>query len=148
MKKYIWIPIVLGAVYLTRKALSLKQVADQFQFRTTGVRLLTTQQGLTLRVFIEVQNPSTQSVTLTKISGSVAVNRDIIGFFDVPNVKLNAGANPLTVDVKLDSGMLATLGLTNISDIFSGKFKLPSVTVNTTINMGVASVSNSQTFKL
>jgi hypothetical protein len=148
MKKYIWIPIVLGAVYLTRKALALKQVAEQFQFRTTGVRLLTTPQGLTLRIFIEVQNPSTQSVTLSKISGSVAVNRDIIGFFDVPNVKLNAGANPLTIDVKLDSGMLATLGLTNIADIFTGKFKLPSVTVNTTINMGVASSSSSQTFKI
>lgn len=148
MKKYIWIPIVLAAVYLTRRALSLKQVADQFQFRTTGVRLLTTMQGLTLRIFIEVQNPSTQAVNLTKISGSVAVNQDIIGFFDVPNVKLNPGGNPLTIDVKLDSGTLATLGLTNIADLFSGRFKLPSVTVNTTLNMGVASSSSSQTFKL
>ena len=148
MKKYIWIPIVLGAVYLTRRALSLKQVADQFKFRTTGVRLLTTMQGLTLRIFIEVQNPSTQAITLTKISGSVGIDKDIIGFFDVPNVKLNPGANPLTIDVKLDSFVLASLGFSNIAALLTGSIKLPSVTINTTLNMGVASSSSSQTFKL
>lgn len=148
MKKYLWIPIAAGAVFLVRKGIALKQIADKLQFRTTGVRILSDTRGLTLRVFMEVQNPSTENVTISKISGSVVVNDSTLGFFDMPNVQLKSGLNPLTVDVKLDSMMLATLGLSNLATIFTGGAKLPSVTINTTYNIGLISVSDSQTFKL
>ena len=148
MKKYLWIPIGLGAFYFIRKGMALKQIAEQIQFRTTGVRVLTDTRGITLRVFMEIQNPSTEDVSISKISGSVLVDGTTIGFFDLPNVKLKAGLNPITVDVKLDSGMLATLGLSNLTSLFTGGFKLPSVTINTNINIGFVSVSDSQTFKL
>lgn len=148
MKKYLWIPIGLGAFYFIRKGFALKQIADQIQFRTTGVRVLTDTRGITLRVFMEIQNPSTEDVSISKISGSVLVDGTTIGFFDLPNVKLKAGLNPITVDVKLDSGMLATLGLSNLTSLFTGGFKLPAVTINTNINIGFVSVSDSQTFKL
>jgi len=148
MKKYIWIPIVAGAVYFLRKGMALKQIAEQIQFRTTGVRLLSDTRGLTLRVFMEIQNPSTEDVAISKISGSVLVGADTVGFFDIPNVKLKAGLNPLTVDVKLDSMVLATLGFSNLMSIFTGGAKLPSVTINTNINIGFVSVSDSQTFNL
>lgn len=147
MKKYLWIPIGLGAFYFIRKGFALKQLADQLQFRTTGVRLLSDAQGLTLRIFMEIQNPSVEDVSISKISGSVVVQGSTIGFFDVPNVKLNAGYNKLTVDVKLDTSILATLGLSNLMSMFTGGFKLPEVTINTNINMGFVSVSDSQTFK-
>lgn len=148
MKKYLWIPIGLGAFYFIRKGFALKQIAEQIQFRTTGVRVLTDTRGITLRVFMEIQNPSTEDVSISKISGSVLVDGTTIGFFDLPNVKLKAGLNPITVDVKLDSGMLASLGLSNLTSLFTGGFKLPSVTINTNINIGFVSVSDSQTFKL
>lgn len=148
MKKYLWIPIGLGAFYFIRKGMALKQIAEQIQFRTTGVRVLTDTRGITLRVFMEIQNPSTEDVSISKISGSVLVDGTTIGFFDLPNVKLKAGLNPITVDVKLDSGMLASLGLSNLTSLFTGGFKLPSVTINTNINIGFVSVSDSQTFKL
>lgn len=148
MKKYIWIPIAAGAFFLLRKGIALKQIADKLQFRTTGVRILSDTRGITLRVFMEIQNPSTENVTISKISGSVVVNDSTIGFFDMPNVKLKSGLNPLTVDVKLDSMMLATLGISNLATIFTGGAKLPSVTINTTYNVGLISVSDSQTFKL
>lgn len=148
MKKYIWIPIVAGAVYFLRKGLALKQIAEQIQFRTTGVRVLSDSRGLTLRVFMEIQNPSTEDVSISKISGSVLVGSDTIGFFDIPNVKLKAGLNPLTVDVKLDSMVLASLGLSNLISVFTGGIKLPSVTINTNINIGLIRVSDSQTFNL
>jgi hypothetical protein len=148
MKKYIWIPIVAGAVYFLRKGVALKQIAEQIQFRTTGVRLLSDTRGLTLRVFMEIQNPSTENVSISKISGSVLIGTDTVGFFDLPSVKLKAGLNPLTVDVKLDSMVLATLGFSNLVSIFTGGAKLPSVTINTNINIGFVSVSDSQTFKL
>ena len=147
MKKYLWIPIGLGAFYFIRKGFALKQIADQIQFRTTGVRVLTDTRGITLRVFMEIQNPSTEDVAISKISGSVVIDGSTLGFFDIPNVKLKAGLNPLTVDVKLDSMMLATLGLSNLASIFTGGSKLPAVTINTNINMGFVSVSDSQTFK-
>lgn len=148
MKKYIWIPIAAGAFFLLRKGIALKQIADKLQFRTTGVRILSDTRGITLRVFMEIQNPSTENVTISKISGSVVVNDSTIGFFDMPNVKLKSGLNPLAVDVKLDSMMLATLGISNLATIFTGGAKLPSVTINTTYNVGLISVSDSQTFKL
>ena len=148
MKKYIWIPIVAGAVYFLRKGMALKQIAEQIQFRTTGVRLLSDTRGLTLRVFMEIQNPSTENVSISKISGSVLIGTDTVGFFDLPSVKLKAGLNPLTVDVKLDSVVLATLGFSNLVSVFTGGAKLPSVTINTNINIGFVSVSDSQTFKL
>ena len=148
MKKYIWIPIVAGAVYFLRKGMALKQIAEQIQFRTTGVRLLSDAQGLTLRVFMDIQNPSTEDITISKISGSVVIFSDTVGFFDIPNVKLKAGVNPLTVDVKLDSFILASLGFSNLVSIFTGGAKLPRVTINTNINIGLISVSDSQSFKL
>jgi len=148
MKKYLWIPIAAGAFFLIRKGVALKQIAEQIQFRTTGVRILSDTRGLTLRVFMEIQNPSTENVTISKISGSVVVNDSTVGFFDMPNVQLKSGLNSLTVDVKLDSMMLATLGLSNLATIFTGGAKLPSVTINTNINIGLISVSDSQTFKL
>jgi len=148
MKKYLWIPAIAALVYFGKKGLDLKKLADQIQFRTTGVRLLTSTQGLTLRVFMEIQNPTTSPVSISKISGSVLINKTTIGTFDLPNVELQAGYNKKTIDVRLDSASLATLGLTNLISIFTGGLTLPDVTIKSNIHLGLVSVSDSQTYKL
>src|SRR6056300_1094305 len=103
MKKYLWIPAVAAPAYFGKKGLDLKRLADQIQFRTTGVRLITSTQGLTLRVFMEIQNPTPSPVKIRKISGSVLINKTIVGTFDLPNIELQAGYNKQTIDVRLDS---------------------------------------------
>jgi hypothetical protein len=148
MKKYLWIPAVAALAYFGKKGLDLKRLADQIQFRTTGVRLLTSTQGLTLRVFMEIQNPTPSPVKIRKISGSVLINKTIVGTFDLPNIELQAGYNKQTIDVRLDSAALATLGLTNLIGIFTGGLKLPDVTIKSNIHLGLISVSDSQTYKL
>jgi len=148
MKKYLWIPAVAALAYFGKKGLDLKRLADQIQFRTTGVRLITSPQGLTLRVFMEIQNPTTSPVSISKISGSVLINDTTIGTFDLPNVELQAGYNKKTIDVRLDSASLATLGLTNLIGIFTGGLTLPNVTIKSNIHLGLISVSDSQTYKL